>query len=115
MNELYRYITLAVTPEWRRLPEDERAAQKRELADAVARAGARMHAYSLVGTRNDADLLLCHGYKANLVGRPAARKAGIPGWAVARGWTGQDFRVRCYDRLDRHAPRLRRDWPAQGA
>jgi glycosyltransferase involved in cell wall biosynthesis len=49
----------------------------------------------------DADLLLCHGYKANLVGRPAARKAGIPAWAVARGWTGQDFRVRCYDRLDR--------------
>src|SRR5947209_15117705 len=49
----------------------------------------------------DADLLLCHGYKANLVGRPAARKAGIPAWAVARGWTGQDFRVRCYDKLDR--------------
>jgi glycosyltransferase involved in cell wall biosynthesis len=49
----------------------------------------------------DADLLLCHSYKANLVGRPAARKAGVPAWAVARGWTGQDFRVRCYDRLDR--------------
>ena len=48
-----------------------------------------------------ADLLLCHGYKANLVGRPAARKIGVPVWAVARGWTGQDFRVRCYDRLDR--------------
>jgi glycosyltransferase involved in cell wall biosynthesis len=49
----------------------------------------------------DADLLLCHSYKANLVGRPAARKAGVPAWAVARGWTGQDFRVRCYDKLDR--------------
>lgn len=48
-----------------------------------------------------ADLLLCHGYKANLVGRPAARRAGVPAWAVARGWTGQDLRVRCYDRLDR--------------
>jgi glycosyltransferase involved in cell wall biosynthesis len=48
-----------------------------------------------------ADLLLCHGYKANLVGRPAARRADIPAWAVARGWTGQDRRVRCYDRLDR--------------
>jgi glycosyltransferase involved in cell wall biosynthesis len=48
-----------------------------------------------------ADLLLCHGYKADLVGRPAARRAGLPVWAVARGWTGQDFRVRCYDRLDR--------------
>jgi chlorite dismutase len=58
MNELYRYLTLAVTPEWRRLPEDERAAQKRELAEAVARSGVRAHAYSLVGTRSDADVLL---------------------------------------------------------
>jgi glycosyltransferase involved in cell wall biosynthesis len=49
----------------------------------------------------DADLVLCHSYKANLVGRPAARKAGVPVWAVARGWTGQDLRVRWYDRLDR--------------
>ncbi|HEY1379494.1 MAG TPA: glycosyltransferase family 4 protein [Gemmataceae bacterium] len=48
-----------------------------------------------------ADVLLCHGYKANLVGRYAASKAGVPAVAVARGWTGQDFRVRCYDRLDR--------------
>jgi chlorite dismutase len=58
MNELYRYITIAVTPEWRRLPEDERAAQKRELAEAVGGSGVRVHAYSLVGTRSDADLLL---------------------------------------------------------
>jgi glycosyltransferase involved in cell wall biosynthesis len=57
----------------------------------------------LVGLLRDlrADVLLCHGYKANLVGRAAARKAGVPAVAVARGWTGQDFRVRCYDRLDR--------------
>ena len=48
-----------------------------------------------------ADVLLCHGYKANLVGRPAARTAGVPAVAIARGWTGQDCRVRFYDRLDR--------------
>ncbi len=58
MNELYRYLTLAVTPEWRRLDDAERAAQKRELADVVRSADARVHAYSLVGTRADADLLL---------------------------------------------------------
>jgi glycosyltransferase involved in cell wall biosynthesis len=51
--------------------------------------------------KRETDLLLCHSYKANFVGRPAARKAGVPAWAVARGWTGQDFRVRCYDALDR--------------
>jgi glycosyltransferase involved in cell wall biosynthesis len=57
----------------------------------------------LTGVLHDlnADLLLCHGYKADLVGRPAARRAGVPAWAVARGWTGQDLRVRFYDRLDR--------------
>jgi chlorite dismutase len=58
MNELYRYITIAVTPEWRRLPEEERASQKRELVDAARLEGTRLHAYSLVGTRSDADLLL---------------------------------------------------------
>jgi chlorite dismutase len=57
LNELYRYLTLAVTPEWRRLPEHERAAQKAEFKDAASQA-VRVHSYSLVGTRADADLLL---------------------------------------------------------
>jgi glycosyltransferase involved in cell wall biosynthesis len=48
-----------------------------------------------------ADVLLCHGYKANLVGRPAARLAGVPIVAVSRGWTGESFKVRWYDRIDR--------------
>jgi glycosyltransferase involved in cell wall biosynthesis len=51
--------------------------------------------------RVEADVLLCHGYKANLVGRPAARRWGCPAVAVARGWTGESFRVRQYERLDR--------------
>jgi chlorite dismutase len=58
VNELYRYLTLAVTPEWRRLAADERARQKRELVGAASIEGARVHAYSLVGTRPDADLLM---------------------------------------------------------
>ena len=58
MNELYRYLTLAVTPEWRRLEARERAAQKAEFADAASHAAVRVHPYSLVGTRADADLLL---------------------------------------------------------
>jgi glycosyltransferase involved in cell wall biosynthesis len=48
-----------------------------------------------------ADALLCHGYKADLVGRSAARLAGIPVVAVSRGWTGETFKVRWYDRIDR--------------
>jgi glycosyltransferase involved in cell wall biosynthesis len=48
-----------------------------------------------------ADLLCCHGYKANVVGRMACRRLGIPAVAIARGWTGENFRVRLYETLDR--------------
>jgi chlorite dismutase len=58
MNELFRYLTLAVSPEWRRRVDAERERDKREFADAVASCGVAAHAYSLVGTRADADLLL---------------------------------------------------------
>lgn len=50
-----------------------------------------------------ADVLCCHGYKANLVGRYAARRVGVPVVAISRGWTGENFRVRLYERLDRFA------------
>jgi glycosyltransferase involved in cell wall biosynthesis len=58
-----------------------------ELSAELARLGSR--------------LLFCHGYKANLLGRIAARRRGIPAVAVARGWTGESFKVRCYEALDR--------------
>jgi glycosyltransferase involved in cell wall biosynthesis len=48
-----------------------------------------------------ADVLLCHGYKADLVGRLAARRAGVPVVAVSRGWTGESAKVRWYERIDR--------------
>jgi glycosyltransferase involved in cell wall biosynthesis len=48
-----------------------------------------------------ADVLCCHGYKANLIGRMAARRRKIPVVAVARGWTAESFKVRLYERLDR--------------
>ncbi len=51
--------------------------------------------------RVEADVLCCHGYKANLLGRIAARRRKIPVVAVARGWTGESFKVRLYERLDR--------------
>ena len=47
------------------------------------------------------DVLLCHGYKAGMVGWFAARSAGKPVVAVSRGWTGENFKVRMYERLDR--------------
>jgi glycosyltransferase involved in cell wall biosynthesis len=51
--------------------------------------------------RTGADVLCCHGYKANLVGRLAARQRKIPAVAIARGWTAENAKVRLYERLDR--------------
>jgi glycosyltransferase involved in cell wall biosynthesis len=48
-----------------------------------------------------AGVLCCHGYKADLLGRLAARAAGIPVVAVSHGWTGENPKVRLYERLDR--------------
>jgi glycosyltransferase involved in cell wall biosynthesis len=51
-------------------------------------------------------VLLCHGYKADLLGRLAARRAGVPAVAVSRGWTGENRKVRLYEWLDRRHLRL---------
>ncbi len=51
--------------------------------------------------RLNADAVLCHGYKASLLGRPAARRAKIPAIGVSRGWTAESWRVRLYEALDR--------------
>jgi glycosyltransferase involved in cell wall biosynthesis len=48
------------------------------------------------------DVLLCHGYKADLIGRRAAQHVGVPVIAVSRGWTAETWRVRLYEALDRH-------------
>jgi chlorite dismutase len=58
MSELYRYLTLAVSNDWRRLDEPRREDDKAEFVSAVQSAAVGVHAYSLVGTRVDADLLL---------------------------------------------------------
>ena len=52
-------------------------------------------------TDRGADILLCHGYKSNLVGRLAARRLGIPVVAVSRGWTWENLKVRMYETVDR--------------
>jgi glycosyltransferase involved in cell wall biosynthesis len=49
----------------------------------------------------DVDILCCHGYKANLLGRIAARRAGVSVVAVSRGWTGESPKVRFYESVDR--------------
>jgi len=48
-----------------------------------------------------ADVLFCHGYKADVVGWRAARQIGVPVVAVSRGWTGATWKVHCYEWVDR--------------
>ncbi len=59
-----------------------------------------------IARRRAADVLVTHGHKADLVGLAAARLTGIPIVAYARGWTGEDRRVRFYEGLDRTALRF---------
>lgn len=48
-----------------------------------------------------ADVLLCHGCKADLLGRLAAWRVGLPVVAVVRGWNGGSLKVRLSEALDR--------------
>jgi glycosyltransferase involved in cell wall biosynthesis len=48
-----------------------------------------------------ADLLVCQGYKADILGWIAARRAGVPVMSVSRGFTAHTWKVRLYEALDR--------------
>ncbi len=63
----------------------------------------RAAAEELTGHLHDlgAEILCCNGYKANLIGRIAARRARIPVVAVSRGWTRETWKVRLYETVDR--------------
>ena len=51
--------------------------------------------------RECADILVCQGYKAEVLGWIAARRVGIPVMSVSRGWTAHTWKVRLYEALDR--------------
>jgi chlorite dismutase len=59
-RQFVKYTFLKVAPEWRRLDADERARHKREVIAACEDFASErlLRAFSLVGTRGDADLLL---------------------------------------------------------
>jgi glycosyltransferase involved in cell wall biosynthesis len=66
-------------------PHVHRAA--REVADHLLRLGA--------------DVLCCSGYKPDLIGWWAARRAGVPVIAISHGWTAATLKVRANELLDR--------------
>ena len=49
----------------------------------------------------NADVLLTHNYKPNIIGYAAARRCHVPIIAVSRGWTWATLRVRLYEAIDR--------------
>jgi chlorite dismutase len=59
-RQYVRFAFYRVDPAWRRLPADEQAAHKRELAETIRQFNRRMllRPYTLMGTRADAELLL---------------------------------------------------------
>ena len=59
-REFVRFTVLKLDPAWRRLPHEEREKHKDEFEALVGEWGRSMmiYAYSLVGTRGDADFLL---------------------------------------------------------
>ncbi len=52
-----------------------------------------------------ADVLLCHGYKPDIIGWRAARVAGVPVVAVSHGWTAATLKVRLNETVDRRVLR----------
>jgi glycosyltransferase involved in cell wall biosynthesis len=52
-------------------------------------------------TALNADVVCCHGYKADLLGGRAARRVGCKTIAVSHGWTGATWKVRLNEALDR--------------
>lgn len=52
-----------------------------------------------------ADVLVCHGYKADVLGCIAARLADIPAVSVSRGWTAHTAKVRLNEAIDRRVLR----------
>jgi chlorite dismutase len=82
VNELYRYLTLAVSGDWRRLDDRRRDVDKAEFAEAARTEALSVHAYSLVGTRADADLLLwCVAEDLEAIRRWESRCAATRLWA----------------------------------
>jgi glycosyltransferase involved in cell wall biosynthesis len=77
-----------------------------ELASDFPRMRAAVREVTQFLREEGADVLITHGYKSNLLGRPAARRAGVPIVSVSRGWTGENWKVWLYEALDRTHLRL---------
>ncbi len=72
-----------------------------EVAHDTPQLRSAIHDIEIQLKRHGARILLCHGYKARLLGRVAAQRCSIPAIGVCRGWTAETWRVRVYESIDR--------------
>ena len=102
-NWTTRFISFSETGLCRSLLNEARRAgfEAVELEHDTPRLLAAFRDLSRQLTMDRPDILLCHGYKANLLGLLARRRLDIPVVSVSRGWTGESRRVRLYEALDR--------------
>ncbi|MEX0729902.1 MAG: glycosyltransferase [Aquisalimonadaceae bacterium] len=47
------------------------------------------------------NIIQSHGYKSHVIGFALSRLRGVPWVAVAHGWTSENFKIQCYNGLDR--------------
>jgi glycosyltransferase involved in cell wall biosynthesis len=78
----------------------------RMLESATPRYGRLLREIHSILRQEQVDLLICHGYKADILGLIAARFAGVPVISVSRGWTGHTRKVRLNEALDRRLLRF---------
>lgn len=65
-----------------------------------------IHAALRLLRRERCNLIQTHGYKGHVVAAMVSRLAAVPWLAVAHGWTGEDWKVRQYERLEQMLLRL---------
>ena len=72
-----------------------------ELPGGGARDLAGLHRLIAFLRQRRVRLLCTHAYRADLLGLWAARRCGIPVAWFLRGWTGENAKIRLFERLDR--------------
>jgi succinoglycan biosynthesis protein ExoA len=64
-------------------------------------AGASLRALTDYVKESRIHAICAHGYKADILGLLAGKRCHVPVACFLRGWTGEDFKVRVYESLDR--------------
>ena len=68
--------------------------------------GASLSAITTYVRDSGIQAICAHGYRADILGLLAGKRCNVPVACFLRGWTGEDFKVRLYESLDRSFLRL---------